>query len=236
MNSSLIPLLTFIIITIIYFIILTYLSNKNEYIITMIYFVVLLSTQFGMGILQSRNICGEIQLKNVLSSVLIPWIFIFGSMVLLIEALPSLKQPFSNTIGYLIVRLRGVNHVFLSMMKRNTQTKTLGEIFDTIYKDPSLLINTFTPNNFDDAMKALQHLWNTQSSTFEQQQSKLKSIVKMKDEISRFIWYMLTGLFTSSLTTMNLSSVECSQSPEYINQTYNKLKKKLPNIDTDSIE
>jgi len=230
MNNSLLSFLIFLGITIAYTIALYFLYT-NEKIITGIYFIVVLIIQFTIGLFQSKQLCGEVQSLNVLKSVLIPWTLIFGSMIIVLEVFPIIKQPFANTFGYMVARLRDVNTVFLSMMKGKGQG--IDDILTTIYKDQSLLVNTFTPWNFDDAMNALDHLWNKQPidertgkpsiKAFEENKSRLRSIVQSKYEISRILLYLFTGFFTTSITSMGLSSVECEKSPQYIQQEYSKI-------------
>ena len=60
--------------------------------------------------------------------------------------MPGWKAPFSNTIGYLIVWIAGVNNSFFKILKQdNNQNKLL----QMVYKDPSTMINEITPENFD---------------------------------------------------------------------------------------
>ena len=60
--------------------------------------------------------------------------------------MPGWKAPFSNTLGYLIVWLAGVNNSFFKILKQdNNQNKLL----QMVYKDPSTMINEITPENFD---------------------------------------------------------------------------------------
>ena len=60
--------------------------------------------------------------------------------------MPGWKAPFSNTLGYLIVWLSGVNNSFYKILKQDNNENKLLQM---VYKDPSIMINEITPENFD---------------------------------------------------------------------------------------
>ena len=60
--------------------------------------------------------------------------------------MPGWKAPFSNTLGYLVVWLAGVNSSFFKILK---QDKGQNQLLQMVYKDPSTMINEITPENFD---------------------------------------------------------------------------------------
>ena len=80
-----------------------------------------------------------------------------------------------------------------------------------IYQDESLLINEMTPSNFDSAIQKLKPILDTKSSNYSDNIEKLKKMVLLKDVISRFIWYSLTGGLVVSLSNMGLATTKCQK-------------------------
>ena len=59
-----------------------------------------------------------------------------------------------------------------------------------IYRDQSLLVNEITPQNFEQFWNSNKELFNENA---EQLKDKLKSKIVLKDAVSEFIWFYLTG-------------------------------------------
>ena len=45
---------------------------------------------------------------EVFKVTIIPWVFVFASIIVLLMLLPSWLSPFSNTIGYFIAKVMGL--------------------------------------------------------------------------------------------------------------------------------
>ena len=122
MNNSYLSLLLFILATVFYFVVLkgptltidilsneqSYLSyQKGLYIKLIIYFLIVTLTQFGVNVSSIISTCGGSVSKNVGAAALltfIPWIFIFGVLIVVIVLFPGWKAAFSNVVGYFIVQ------------------------------------------------------------------------------------------------------------------------------------
>ena len=126
-------------------------SARNQSIfslvITVVYLAIILFIQLYVNYQNAKDKCGGTpQLVASINYTAIPNLFIFGALILILMLMPGWKAPFSNTIGYLIVWIAGVNNSFFKILKQdNNQNKLL----QMVYKDPSTMINEITPENFD---------------------------------------------------------------------------------------
>ena len=126
-------------------------SSRNQSIfslvITVVYLAIILFIQLYVNYQNAKDKCGGTpQLVASINYTVIPNLFIFGALILILMLMTGWKAPFSNTIGYLVVWIDGVNNSFFKVLKQdNTQNKLL----QMVYKDPSIMINEITPENFD---------------------------------------------------------------------------------------
>lgn len=216
----------FSILTTIYFIIISIVTIKNKTPLKIIYFTLILISQFYISYQTSKTICGTPQTKEILIWSFIPWFIIFGGITVLLTVFPGWKSPFSNTFGYLVVKLMGIKTLFNSLLKSNytSASPQLNTIAEKLLEDNSLLINQFTPNNFNDALQKLRPLLNKNNIELEKQ---LYRLVKIKDNVSEYIWYMLTGVLTVSMTNIGLVSSKCNKSVAQLKQESEEYKKQL---------
>lgn len=229
MNATITAVVLFIVLTLAYFIFKTILGRNMKQPITIIYYLLIVLTQFYSAYQISKNDCGTPQVMKIFIWGIIPWVIIFFGLNVVLLMFPGWKAPFSNTFGYLITRLFGIRNVFNELLKSdfNTNDKDLNKMMEEIYEDQSLLINQFTPDNFDTAIQKLDKLWNKTSEGFQKNMEKLKFLINLKDDISRFIWYILTGILTISISSMGLLSGECKKSKEQIKDEVEEYKKQL---------
>ena len=96
-----------------------------------------------------------------------------------------------------------------------------------IYEDQSVLINEITPNNFENAINKLKPLFNTASIDYTKNILKLKKLVQLKDEISRFIWYILTGGLVVSLSNMGIVTTKCEKDVKQMSKEVNAYNKAI---------
>lgn len=124
--------------------------NGNGYlglVITIIYLAIMIALQTYINYQNAKDKCGGTpQLIASINYTIIPNLFIFGILLLILMIMPGWKAPFSNTLGYLVVWLAGVNGSFFKILK---QDKGQNQLLQMVYKDPSTMINEITPENFD---------------------------------------------------------------------------------------
>jgi len=141
----------FFIITVIYCILCIFLGGGNpgqKVMMKIAYLVCLIIGEFFINLNLSGQLCGEYQWQSAMLITLIPWLFIFGVLQLFLTVFPTWLSPFSNTFGYLVVKLMGLPSTMKSITVENTASAgdDKSEVYRTIsnlINDPSLLINQF---------------------------------------------------------------------------------------------
>lgn len=231
MNLASTSMNMFIILTIIYFVVHYYISKDQKKIVDYIYYLFTITFQLVIVFMYSKQICGTPQIKSVFIWGLIPWFFIFFGIVTLLKVFPGWKSPFSNTFGYAITKLMGISSLFNSLLKNNynISDSSMGKIMQNIYQDESLLINELNPSNFDSAIQKLKPIFDTKSSGYALGIEKLRKMVLLKDEVSRFIWYLFTGGLVVSLSNMGITTTKCQRDVSQVRKemdTYNAALKR----------
>lgn len=210
----------FIIITFIYFAI-KYVVGDNL-VITLIYYLALIFGQFGINLSTTNSVCGHYQTTTAIIVTAVPWIFIFGLLMVLLKILPGWLTPFSNTIGYLIAKFAGIGKVFneLLVSPENNPDKKL---INDIYNDNSLLINEITTKNFNNFWKRMiesnifKQLTNgNEDSKIGQYRNQLEKLVKLKELVAEMTWYLLSGILISSITYNYILNSDCDKSENII--------------------
>ena len=139
---------------------------------------------------------GTPQVGTAVAYTVIPNILILGSLIVLLKVYPGWRAPFSNTLGFLMVRFMGVNDALTDLLATkgsklihkicddksilvNERTQSNDKIYlETIAKD-SLLVKVYT------GLPAYKNLW---------------TLIEVKNSFADFVWYILTGALVISNT------------------------------------
>ena len=215
-------------ITLVYFI-FKYLMPERESVLFIIYFILVLASQFGLNVYLAKQMCNSP--SNVGTAALatfLPWIFIFGLLNLLLGMFPGWLSAFSNTIGYAIASVAGVASLFTDQLLNvgNPPSKDAFKVIQNVTNDPSTIINTINDED-------LENFWNNSIkvqffNSFKQvtpgvepppQYTQLKNFIRLKNIVSYFIWYLLTGILITSVSYNYMLSVPCVQTPKQARQS-----------------
>ena len=211
-------------ITLVYFI-FKYFMPGIESTLFIIYFLLVLSSQFGLNIYLAKQMCNSP--SNVGTAALatfIPWLFIFGLLNLLLSVFPGWLSAFSNTIGYAVASVAGAASFFTDQLVNvgNTSSKDAFKVIQNVTNDPSTIINTINDEN-------IEKFWNESidveffNTSFPKVKpggvgppefTQLKNFIRLKNIVSYFIWYLLTGVLITSISYNYMLSVPCVQTPK----------------------
>lgn len=159
----------------------------------------------NVSVMQSK--CSSVN-SIVFKATFLPWIFMFGSMIMALFFFPQWKNPFSNTFGYIIARLAGGTQALLNLLQPGSETS-----LHYVYDNPSLLINQFTPLNFDHVLKGFQN----EMAVTPEKTEIFRKIIKLKDVVSEWIWYLLTASVVISTSYTMMMNAECTKTAdEYV--------------------
>jgi len=241
---------TFIFFVIQYYneIIKKYKPNKTIFYIYLFFVVV---TQLGFNIGITRIKCNCTQLIISIIGTVFPWLFVFLATVFILIKFPGWKMPFSNTFGYFIVYLLGIKSLLIDKILKpvTTHVESSSSNSDTsnienetirgadyylaiqhIYDNPSLFINEITPENFE-------QFWSKFSNALfksgaEAHKHELKTFIIIKDCIAEFIWYILSGVLSMSISYAYLNNATCTlpTSESIINDSNNFIDDVKDNI------
>lgn len=229
----------FVVLTSIYSIIKYFIKgNTSQTIYFGIYISLLLIGQFFINLNLSHTLCGENQWKTTLMITSIPWIFIFVIVTYLLTLFPGWLSPFSNTIGYGVALVAGINKLMNTILQPNPklvpnteETKIIQESLAHIYGDKSLLINEITLENFN-------YFWQKMSGIFKQGvkdnlqlKAQLYNMVKLKTLVAEYVWYLLTGLLVTSVSYNYLINTGCNRSSDEMKKRHDEYLKTISEED-----
>ena len=98
-------------------------KSKDSGLLNFIYICILILGSYFINTTVSKALCKSksIQWSNILIATLIPWIVIFFSLYVLLKVFPGWITPFSNTIGYLIISMLGVETTLKDILNDRTK-------------------------------------------------------------------------------------------------------------------
>ena len=183
--------------------------------------------------------CGGTIMDNigkVFASTFVPWILIFGGLLLTLIIFPGFKGAFSNVIGYYAVS-RGATSVLVELLGNRdaeipmeegdsqnanensdgpAQNKTSMRLAsDAILKlvgNTSILINQITPENFIQMWGMLTPLMKKKyqvPGNADKLKSDLLESVVLRDNIGEFCWYIYTVALLMVVVSTMMMQQEC---------------------------
>ena len=272
MDTSYISVLIFLITTILFYLVLKpkmkidtlndaalmgkYASSK--YMGLGIYLLLVVVTQFAINEYYVTNTCGGSSTANIgyaFIATFIPWIFIFGILMVVIILFPGIKSAFSNVVGYFIVA-SSANTVLTELLVNTDVNRTIKDdssltpeqkqsyqtAADAIIKlcgNMSILINQIVPENFNKIwtsiltplMKDQYQPTMTNGVPIENQNAlglkqKLLDIVILRDNIGEGMWFLYTAILLTSIVQYKITSHGCVQNLQDIQQNQQDYLKK----------
>jgi hypothetical protein len=159
-------------------------------------------------------------------------LFIFGLLQLLLVIFPGWLEPFSNTFGYAVAKIGGAEKVVKDvLLKADTQGPgtEISKAISNIYNDPSIFLNQFNYENEEDFktkwgksgnlfIPSARHTTSTEYINF-------RNMVKLKDLVAQFVWYMLAGILVTSRSYNYIINQPCGLSPEIAEKIASKYAK-----------
>jgi hypothetical protein len=204
-----------------------YMMPERSTALFVIYFILILVSQFILNIYLAKQMCNSpSNVGTAAIATIIPWILIFGLLNLLLTMFPGWLAAFSNTIGYAVASVVGVSSLFteklLNVDNQNGTRDTL-KVIQNILSDPSTIINSLNDENvlsfwnksvevqlFNNKLETITNLNDINSPLF----SELKKYIMLKNLVSYFIWYLLTGILITSISYNYMLTVPCVQTPK----------------------
>lgn len=270
MDSSFFSLLIFALITLVYYLLLkpklnvtafddptgaeyaAYSSSNNTAVL--IYFLFVVLTQMGINASVMVTKCGGSLMQNIGSAflmTLIPWIFIFGGVIICLMMFPGFKSAFSNVIGYFAVS-NSANNILSELLINTdlnqtinaakdadpTKINSLKSAAEAIIKlcgNMSILINQIVPSNFVEYWAMLVPLMKEkyQAGAPEMKQQLLDTVV-VRDNIGEALWYIYAAVLLISITQYNIMTRPCNKDLATLQASQDQYLKTEKKINADS--
>ena len=263
MEISYLNIITFLLTTFFYYFALkpalpyTIYKNKDtynsyitsSYIYLAIYVLLTILIQFIVNSYIITSKCGGTITENMGKAGMItflPWVFIFGVLVLILIIYPGFKSAFSDIIGYYYIS-SSTNKVLTELLMnkdivdklieetpdKNNTLKSASDIINRICGNSCILINQIAPSNFDQYWNILKPLmkktYQTASTETVSIQNELFQLVMTKDNIGEAIWYIYTGLILTFIVQFKITNRGCSRKPKNMDKKFFEKEKKTKN-------
>ena len=211
----------FFIITLIFTIIKYSIPDSMLTLINMIYIGTLLAVQITINSSLAKTICNnpESTTSGVVATIF-PMLFIFGLLQMLLTIFPGWMEPFSNTFGYAVAKIGGAESVVRDVLKVGT-TGEISKAINNIYNDPSIFLNQFNYNDeqdFNAKWNKSNELFNADAGINSAKYFSFKNMVKLKDLVAQFVWYMLAGILVTSRSYNYIINQPCTLTPAVAEQ------------------
>lgn len=248
---------TFFLITLFYFVAKYKTPSSMATMLNIIYIIAVVSTQISINTALAKSICNNAQAINVgVLSTVFPMLFIFGLLQLLLTIFPGWIEPFSNTFGYGIAKVAGLHDLMKRLLVSPTSSgsgssnEKIINAVNSIYNDPSIFINQFNYGNMDDFNRTWNNSYANGKGIFIKSAGpaalppspanpngtlgsplyrEFKDLVKLKDIVGTFIWYILVGVIVTSKSYNYIISQPCSLNASVAQKAVNNYIKKNAN-------
>ena len=229
-------------------------------IILLAFLVVLFLMMYGFNMRDMAKTCSPNTknfARNAFLATFTPFLFIMGSLVTVLMLMPGWKAPFSNTIGYFVVK-----NVWARKLFKLQEWVKIDESQGTDITRPlqrfnqmgnrTFFLNELTPDNFFNGLASLNIGENKQFQFHPKNINnpndpgkkmknpatdgihivkKLYSAVILKDIVSEFIWYFIAGLLTFSATQLYALDSYCET--ETVDNEFTKAYDKTAELEED---
>ena len=262
MTNSYINIVTFLLTTLLYYITLKpalpyslynnkekykkYVSDNYMYLAIYVLLIIIIQFMVNTSIVASNcggNITENIGVAGVLT--FLPWILIFGVLVIILIIYPGFKSAFADVIGYYYVSSQASKLLTELLVNKDIEKKILDDpnmtpqkkeeletAADAIIKicgNTSILINQIVPSNFEQYWGILKPLMKdkylVESPETDKMKNDLFELVVTRDNVGEAMWYIYTGLLLTSIVQLKITNRGCSSNPKTMEANYQKFLK-----------
>jgi hypothetical protein len=219
--------------------------KSNSFLYLAVYLLLVMVIQFFVNVSIISTNCGGNITENMGAAgifTFVPWILIFGVLVLILSVFPGFKSVFSDVIGYfwvatsankIITELlvnpeiqKKIDHTDNTTIEQKEKMQSAADAIIKICGNTAILINQIVPSNFNSYWDILRPLmkekYQTDNSESSQIKNQLFELVVTRDNVGEAMWYMYTGLLLTSLVQLKITTRGCINNPKTMEQNYKK--------------
>jgi hypothetical protein len=199
----------------------------NNNIINSVYILLLVVGSYFINANISKSMCSQsIQWSYILMITLLPWVIIFLSLYFILKLFPGWISPFSNTIGYIIIGLLGIEKIYNDTFKSNKDADGNSELVKAIANMNSN--KTLFLNQISTDLKEFDKFFADSAEILkpghEPHKLKLYQLLVVKQAIGKIVWYVLAGILISSISYNLVISMACEKSLEEIKKDFDSAR------------
>ena len=239
-------------------------GNFMNIIMLCIYLFLLIIGNYFINLSTTTALCGGTpQWSSTFIITILPWVLIFAVINMVLIVYPGWLVPFSNTIGYFGAKMGGLNDLFNDhILKPRLDIKEeeekpggksnlqIAKALQQIYGNETLLINEIPRDgvNEEEQIKIFKDFITSMSKIkiFKEKiddgvKLQLYNLLKIKDIVAEYIWYLLSGFLVTSISYNYIVNVGCTYSAKQMKNEYdeyikgeNKNTTNNTNTETDS--
>ena len=203
---------------------------KNQAIYFGSYMLLLILGEYYQNLTLTTQYCYSAQVKTAGMMTFVPWVSIFGVLMIMIKIFEGWLAPFANTFGYGFAKLAGLNSLMQDKILKPPQDlddEDLKHSLAEILTDPSILFNQIPRDTltFDSFWAKIKPLLRT--SVLPEDKLKLRHLVTLKYSVAWYVWYLLGGLLTIAVSVNWLMSTGCDQNAKEMIQRHSDYEKCL---------
>jgi hypothetical protein len=206
--------------------------SKKKGIALGIYFFLVVLIQYIINVTIISSKCGTSSSSSMQTAFLltfIPWIFIFGVVILVLMIFPGFKSAFSNVIGYFVVAGRA-NKLLTELLvntdldsqidsetsdpKKNAELKNAAQAIIKICGNTGILINQISLDNFQEYWNMLKPLMKPQfqaPGADADLKERLIKLTSLRDNVGEGLWYLYTAILIISISQYSIASSPCKK-------------------------
>ena len=198
--------------------------NSNS-IYLLVYILLLIIGMFAINLNIAKMICpnDKLSIQSIFFSTLLPWLFIFGILYIVLEIFTGWIKPFSNTIGYFIVNLLDLESTIKKILNQgpDKEDTTVAIAISKIHKNYSKFINEFDIEstlyqNFIEKLSTERIITSLNVDQLKKNEEiiHLFKLINIKHLIGKLVWYILAGTIVTSVSYNYIINMRCNQSVE----------------------
>ena len=199
------------------------ISAADSTMYNIIYVSLIVFGIYFINVTISKAMCsGPINWGHISLVTLLPWLIIFLSLYFVLTIFPGWANPFSNTIGYVVIGFLGVDKIYANIFKTGGEASENPELVKAIANmnsnRPNFVNQISTDINdfnkfFENIIDALKDP-NINSETNNPHLLELYQLLIIKQFVGKIVWYILAGILISSISYNLIISMNCQKTEE----------------------
>jgi hypothetical protein len=206
-------------------------SNPDNIIIKFVYVIAMLGINIGLTLFIMNQYCATPNIGVAIGGSVLTWgmfVVIFG----LLENYYVWLRPFSNTFGYLCIKLLGVVGFMDKILKKDNDADEVDKYIKYIRSDPWGFFSMLTAKSDDSisdvlrADKKFDGMGNklAQGQNTPENRAQFINFTRIKESVAKLVFYLLTlNLMTDMAAVFVMENTPCVVNEAIINESTSKL-------------